>query len=277
MRTNWPIKKVKLQGRYIGYDTDDLIVFIQRPDGGEECKILGQIKHSIRITESDLTFGETIADAWRDFNNSSLFTKGKDAIALMTGPLSATDVNDTRTILEWARHSDNAEDFVKKVYQTRFSSRAKQKKTKAFKTHLNTANGGNPISKDDLFEFMQHFHLLGYDLDREHGVTMALIQSLIGQYDPRRVTDLWARIVEEVQSANQNAGTITLESLPEDLRSVFKKQVSEKSSTSQLSMDKSGWSHRPDKNVLIVANFLGSWNDRNEADLEIIRRLSELE
>jgi len=26
-----PIKKIKLQGKYAGYDTDDLIVFVERP------------------------------------------------------------------------------------------------------------------------------------------------------------------------------------------------------------------------------------------------------
>src|SRR3972149_5244280 len=29
----WPIKKIKLQGKYAGYDTDDLIVFVEKPDG----------------------------------------------------------------------------------------------------------------------------------------------------------------------------------------------------------------------------------------------------
>ena len=29
----WPIKKVKLQGKFVGFETDDLIVFVASEDG----------------------------------------------------------------------------------------------------------------------------------------------------------------------------------------------------------------------------------------------------
>ena len=96
---NWPIRKIKLQGKFAGYDTDDLIIFVENPGGDQERKILGQIKHSISITENDKVFAEVIQAAWNDFNNDSLFSRGKDVIALITGPLSATDINDVRTVV----------------------------------------------------------------------------------------------------------------------------------------------------------------------------------
>lgn len=43
----WPIKKVKLQGKFLGYDTDDLVVVVASENGQEERKLLVQIKHSI--------------------------------------------------------------------------------------------------------------------------------------------------------------------------------------------------------------------------------------
>ena len=45
-----PIKRIKLQGKYAGYDTDDLIIFVERSSDGQERKLLAQIKHSIKIT-----------------------------------------------------------------------------------------------------------------------------------------------------------------------------------------------------------------------------------
>jgi len=57
---NWPIRKIKLQGKFAGYDTDDLIIFVENPGGDQERKILGQIKHSISITENDKVFAEVI-------------------------------------------------------------------------------------------------------------------------------------------------------------------------------------------------------------------------
>jgi len=70
-----PIKKIKLQGKYAGYDTDDLIVFVEGLGDGQDKKLLGQIKHSIKITKGDIVFSEVIQAAWSGFNNPKLFTK----------------------------------------------------------------------------------------------------------------------------------------------------------------------------------------------------------
>ena len=77
---NWPIKKIKLQGKFAGYNTDDLIVYTENPDGRRKRKILAQIKHTINITENDKVFREVIQAAWNDFNNDELFSRNKDVI-----------------------------------------------------------------------------------------------------------------------------------------------------------------------------------------------------
>ncbi len=275
---NWPIQKIKLQGKFAGYDTDDLIVYIEEAGSNQKRKILGQIKHSINITENDKVFREVIQAAWNDFTNASLFSRGKDVIALITGPLSSTDINDVRTILEWARHSENAEEIIQKVELTNFSSQRKRNKLQAFKTHLKNANGDNPISDDLLFEFLKHFYLLGYDLDLKAGVTLSLLHSLIGQFTPENAQSLWSRLVDEVQSTNKNAGTITLKSLPEDLRAAFTQRtytvIPVELSETTLSTPKQDWNQLAYASDLVIANFIGSWNEGNEADLEVISQLA---
>lgn len=87
----WPIVEIKLQGKIDGYETDDLIVFIENNDTKERRKLLGQVKHSLAMTEGNAMFGEVIQAAWNDFNNAKVFTKNKDVIALITGPLNTTD------------------------------------------------------------------------------------------------------------------------------------------------------------------------------------------
>ena len=37
---SYPIKKIVLQGKHLGYDTDDLIVFVENPGDGQEKKLL---------------------------------------------------------------------------------------------------------------------------------------------------------------------------------------------------------------------------------------------
>ncbi|MFB3896831.1 MAG: hypothetical protein ACE14V_11085 [bacterium] len=275
---NWPISKIKLQGKFAGYDTDDLIVFVEEPNNKQQRKILGQIKHSVSISEKDPLFNEIIQAAWNDFNNSNLFSKGKDCFVLITGPLCSTDINDVRTILEWVRESENADEFIKKVGLVKFSSRVKQKKLQAFRTALKNANNGNAVIDEVLYNFLKHFYLLGFDLDTKTGVTLSFIHSLIGQYSPENTTALWTQIINEVQSANKNAGTISLESIPDDLRNAFKRQniavISDELATSQLQTVKQDWKQTAYASDLAIVNLLGSWCDKNENDHIIAQRLA---
>lgn len=217
----FPITKIKLQGRYAGFNTDDFIVFSKQPETEKRAKLLAQIKHDISITAGDATFAEVIQSTWNDFSDES-FDSSTDAIALITGPLSATDINDVRPILEWARHSEDEKEFFTKINTPNFSSDAKRKKLEAFKTHLKNANSKTDDVPDrQVWEFLKVFHIIGYDLDTESGSTLSLLHSLIAQYSNEAAPFLWTRVIDAVQTANQNAGTLTLESLPEDIRTAF--------------------------------------------------------
>ena len=160
----WPISKIKLQGKYQNFDTNDLIVYIKQPGGDRQAKILGQIKHSISLTKGNKVFSEVIQAAWSDFNNKGVFTEGTDAIVLISGPLSATDTDDARTLLRQAQHSKDAEDFIKRVELGKFTSNQQRKKLEAFRTHLKVANNNINLTDDQLWRFLKSFHLLIYDL-----------------------------------------------------------------------------------------------------------------
>jgi len=217
----WPITKIKLQGRYAAFNTDDIVVFVKGPGPQNEAKLFTQIKHDISITGKNETFSEVIQAAWNDFNDSSLFRLGTDAFALVTGPLSTTDINHVRPLLEWARHSKDETEFLDKVNTANFSSESKRAKLSAFKTQLTKANGGKEIPDKQLWEFLKSFHLLGYDLDVDAGATQTLLESLIHQNSSENARLLWSRVVNAVQSANQNAGTIDFGTLPQDLIDAF--------------------------------------------------------
>jgi hypothetical protein len=216
----FPIVKLKLQGHYAGFNTDDFIVFSKEPQTGKDAKLLAQIKHDISLTANDTTFAEVIQSAWNDFNDKD-FNFNTDAFALITGALSANDINNARPILEWARHSENEEEFLTKINTANFSSATKRTKLEAFRTQLKTANNEVDVSDKQMWEFLKTFHILGFDLDTEGGSTLSLLHSLIAQYSNEDVSHLWARVIDVVQMANQNAGTLALETLPEDLRNVF--------------------------------------------------------
>ena len=216
---SWPITRLKLQGSYAGFKTDDFIVYAKHPHSQDEARLLAQIKHDISFTETDETFAKVIAAAWNDFNDPTVFTAGVDAIALVTGPLSAMDINHVRVLVEWARCSDNEREFLDKV--NRVGSATKRAKLEIFRKSLTVANGGQNVSDTQLWEFLKSYHLLGYDLDTEDGGTLSLLQSLIGQSSQQNPAALWSQIVDAVQSANQNAGTVTLETLPREILEAF--------------------------------------------------------
>lgn len=273
-----PITKIKLQGRFAGYSTDDLIVFIGEASNNEHRKILGQIKHSISITEGNSTFQEIIQSAWKDFNNTEIFKKDRDILTLITGPLSSTDTNDVRTILEWSRFTENSQEFFNKVGLANFSSEAKREKLKAFKVSLEKANGGNPVADEVCYQFLRHFHLFGYDLDTRSSVTLSLIHSLIGRNSKDKAADIWARLVEEVLNVNKNAGTITPDTLPEDIKETFKRQpftqIPKELTETRTEPEKTDWNRSPYAADLALVNLAGAWNEKNEADISILSKIT---
>jgi hypothetical protein len=117
----WPIVEIKLQGKIDGYDTDDLIVFVESVSTKERRKLIGQVKHSIAITQGNAILGEVMQAAWNDFNKPRLFTRGKDVIALITGPLSATDTRAVRWLLNQAKYTKDVDEFFRNVEQANFS------------------------------------------------------------------------------------------------------------------------------------------------------------
>ncbi len=270
-----PIKKIKVQGRFAGFQTDDVIVFTQGNSNDECHKLLGQIKHSIKITNNNSVFSDVIFSAWKDFNNPEIFTQGKDVLALITGPLSATDTYDVRTILEWARDAENASELFEKVEKTHFSSDTKRKRLDAFRTNIKKAAGNNDVSDDEVFEFLKHFHLVGYDLDIKSGVTLALLHSLIGQYSHNDVWSIWGKLIHEVQSANQNAGTISLDNISDEIRAHFRERkretmppefntrATQRVPQSSISQEKA--------ETLVYAVLLGGWREDNESDVAVVK------
>jgi hypothetical protein len=275
--TNIPIKKIKLQGRFAGYNTDDMIIFLEKEKVNQEFKVLCQIKNSICISENNKIFNNVVQAAWKDFTNPKNFSKNKDAIALITGPLSATDIHDTRVILEWARFAENDEEFMNMVKLSNLSSDKKRTKLLAFQHSLQIANNNIPISQKDLFEFLKHFYLLGYDLDIKNGVFLSLLHSLIGQYSSDNVNFIWTNIVDEVQNSKKNAGTITTENLPDEIRQPFQVKVKEiipnEYIPEQSKTITHDWNHHAYASDLIIAGLIGAWDEKNKDDLGILNQL----
>jgi len=273
----WPITKIKLQGRYLNYETDDLVVYAKNPiNDNESKKLLGQIKHSISITNGNKEFANVLQAAWNDFNNPKIFTQEKDIIALITGPLSEIDTIHVRDLLEQAKHAEDALDFRIRVNLGKFTSQEQRDKLRVFESHLKNANNNTDLTPDQLWRFLRSFHLLIYDLDIK-GVTLSLLHSLIRQFSEEKPTSIWNQLKDHVEWECENAGVITINSIPDDLKSVFQRRAPElippDLTRKPFYQEDVEWNQKQFAPELAIANLLGSWNEKYEADKVIAEQL----
>lgn len=260
-----PIVEIKLQGKKYGYATDDLIVTTEQPSGGGRRKLIGQIKHSIAFTTQSELLSEVLQAAWDDFNNPKVFTKRRDAIALITGPLSGVDQECVPWLLDHARTTADAKTFFWNVGQANFSSADKTRKLNVIRHHLDVANGGKALLDDEFYQFLLDFYLLGYDLDVEYSVTRSLLHSHIGQYQRGISPLVWAKIVEFVQQKNKHAAPITKSNIPEDLLEMFKEKAAvefPKELLAKTTQSVTDWANHPDASYIALTLLIGAWNEK---------------
>jgi hypothetical protein len=102
------------------------------------------------------------------------------------------------------------------------------------------------------------------------------LHSHISQFQTTDPQWVWTRVVDFVQSCNQNGGTITRENLPEDLLTVFKHEpistIPEEFNTPRRILT-NNWVNDADSASLSLVTLTGSWNEKNECDKEIIEQL----
>jgi len=214
------VRSVRFQGKQAGYDTDDIVVEILS-DLGQKCRLLAQVKHHVTITKSDSDFRDALESAWADFNKPDVFTQGRDLIALVTGPLSDQVIQHARPLLEWARTSATASEFIGKVNTAKFSSDEKRKYLNVFQEVLTEIAGG-AMTEESLWLFLKHFHLLSYDLDMQGSQHEASILTVLemarnaaGALDAQTI---WEALICLAQEWNQTAGTFTASQLPDRLK-----------------------------------------------------------
>lgn len=260
----WPIYKVKVQAKHLGYATDDVVVSVRNPDSNLEAKLIAQIKHAPSITPSDTQFAEVIQATWQDFRNPELFDSKYDALALITGPLSATDTYDVREMLELARMAQDGRHFFENIKLGNFSSAEKERKLEVFCHHLTNANDGQRPDDENIWKFLKSFHLLGYDLNIRSGVSLSLLQSVIGLASDEDVETVWLKILNEVQSRNPRAGTLTLDNIPQTLLDCFQVRRPPKAPAVLVQFGSEA----------VIAALIGEWDENDADDRTVVEELT---
>ncbi|WP_347473488.1 hypothetical protein ABEF86_05825 [Acinetobacter thermotolerans] len=72
-----------------------------------------------------------------------------------------------------------------------------------------------------MWEFLRVFYLVSFDLDAKHSVVAHLLCSLIQCHSDESPELIFSKVITCVQDYNQNAGTLTLENTPHEVRDLF--------------------------------------------------------
>lgn len=269
-----PISKIEFQSRYRGVNVDDITIYTENKQTKKQNKIFGQIKHYLKFNKSDKNFKETICAAWLDFNNKEKFDESSDIIALITGPVSDTDIINVRNLLNCAKNSENENDFNLRLKTKNFANSKQSDKLDAFKHWLTIANQGIDATDEQLWRFLKSFNLLTYDIDIK-GVCLSLLHTIIEQYSCNNSHSVWCQVKEFVKKKNIGASFITHEEIPEEILNEFKikRQATIPDDFVKRTLKDIRFDDIKYIRFLAQANLIGSWDENSENDINIVSEI----
>ncbi|RDD37677.1 putative TPR repeat-containing protein [Trichoplax sp. H2] len=213
--------KIELQARRHHIQTDDLVVYFS-DSNQQTVKLLAQVKHKLTFTQSDEQTKDALEQAWTDFCSTN-FNPEKDKIVFITGTLPQVLVDHLKPIFEWARCSENEEDFIDRFQH---NATEKKKRLENIRSILDKLTS-TKVSDQRLWKFLKVLNLLSFDFDYSLGKDTA---SVLNQLLPNLINSseehakrIWDRIYRETARFNVNSGVITRETLPQDLLLLFRR------------------------------------------------------
>lgn len=215
------VEELHLQAEHLGYRTDDALV-VCSDSRGHRRRQLWSMKHRCDFTERDEVFRDVIADAWADYSDVTRFNRDLDIFILATGPLTPTNKH-LITLLEFARATASAEDFLARVAQKGLIAQKSREYLDLIHQFCNNA-AGRELTSGELWSFTRCFHVCGYDFDQEASQDEARLKTLLAMAVRRDSgqtgNDLWNAIFKWVADRNPRAGSFTRQELPAEWRQI---------------------------------------------------------
>ena len=269
--SSYPIVKIELQNRIRNIYTDDLTVYTGKDSSETFNKMFAQIKRDVAITSSNDAFKETIESAWLDYNGS-LFNRERDKIALITTPLSKTDSVCIKTLLDYADEVADINNFKLKLETKGHCNDEVKIKYECIKNIIKHVNNDEDVSEELILKFLKVFRVFIYDLDIK-GVTLALLRTVIEQFNGIDSHATWCIIKDYVADLNIKEGTITLETIPNHIKQNFtsrKECFIPQDLVLSLNTNDTIYTNTKYKKALAFASLIGSWSEYNINDKTVV-------
>ena len=211
------ISHLKFQARLAGVKVDDLVISANDVDTHETRKIFIQIKRNVRFVKSDPDFAKTIKDAWGDFNNKSIFDKGRDCLAMVTGPVRDSDKESFPWLCEIARNQPDLNEFDRFISNELLSD-TKKKFISGFKELMEGINNGQPVPIRALHQFLASFYVFFPDLWYSGGIIESFAETLLLSCINLPPAIAWSVLMERIPGWNSASASLTRANIIDILR-----------------------------------------------------------
>jgi len=214
------ITEVHLQAGHLDWETDDLVIVGKV--GTQIRKVAVQMKSSFTFSAENEECQQVFADAWKDFRNEKVFNNGRDGLSLICGPLPVSTQHRWRIVLDAARASLDAMDWLNRLTLPGYHEKGAATALDTMRDLLARANGSQ-VSDNQLWEFARVFDFQWLDLMTTASSTEAAVKSLLALTastgsPAEAAAQSWNELLTMVVALGPNAESFNYVKLPEELR-----------------------------------------------------------
>lgn len=218
--TDCELTEVHFQTKHLEWKTDDILLRGMNGNG-QIRQLAAQVKLGFTISSKDPECVKTIANLWSDFQNSTLFERGRDALAIVVRHGTNALLTHCNALLDCARASLDASDFERRLTPSNYTHSTTRNYCDAIRAIVNTAQG-SPATDEDFLAFLRHVHVISLDLGSLSSCTLAQVKSLLMQTTiqadkPGGAQSTWDALVREVTENMRVAKSYTRDDLPAPL------------------------------------------------------------
>jgi hypothetical protein len=207
------IERIQFQGAGDRFALDDVIVHTTMPDGTQAIVEI-QAKRKISFSPGDTVFRDVVEQIVRCINAAGLETPPLRALAIATAQSSRQIDGAYQEVLLWARHSETADAFFRKLNRPGASN----ENMRTFVTTLqaNVAHFGASSDENSIWRILRKLHILVFDFSAE-GQTESLVRDRCAQAleasEREKAGALWSALCDTAQSFATSGGDIALSTL----------------------------------------------------------------
>ena len=216
------IDEVSFQTRYLGWNTDDLLVCCSK-ENGERHRLAIQVKRNFFVSSSSPDCEQTIQGFWDDFRSADPFDPKRDALLLVTLRGTNTLLDGLGSVLECARNASDAADFHHRLATPGFISNKARNYAEVIRSILDKVDSPSPFTDGDFWRFLKAVYLLSCDFTTSTALQEASVRNVLAQTatgtDPVKTAEAsWHELVCIAAVSASGARTLKRQDLPESMR-----------------------------------------------------------